>query len=165
LGVEVELRKALLRAASVLALTAATQSPANAAISPEDNNGSLKAPVSTQAKSDPLLELLSRTNGSLATAAVESALATMFSDPSAEQVKSFPGFLFGLADLGAPQDVLAATRVVLEKIIASSSLDDDLRQSLLSQLEAGTGPFKLAQRAKKKRDPDEVGQVPPASQS
>jgi hypothetical protein len=110
---------------------------------------------------DPLFELMSRTNGSFAREAIEGALIAMFGNPSPGEVEKFPGLLSGLAGLGAPADVLAGAGRVLTEIVSSApGIPQDLRDAMLVQIEAGPATFKLAQRAKKKRDPDEVGQVP-----
>lgn len=157
------LRKALLKAASILALTAGSQGSADAAISPEYSPTTARSPVSSPDYSDSIFDLLAHTNGSLSADAVETAMRAMFRDPSTARIESFPRLLTNLAGLGAGTEVLARSKSVLAEIVSSSqAVEEDLRESVLQAIEVGPSTYKLAQAKKKRRDPDEVGQVPGA---
>ena len=155
-----DLRKALLGAASLLALTAASHESANAALSPVENSARSTASNPITAQADPVFELLSRTNGSLTGPAVENALLAMFGDPSRAQVEMLPNLLASLSGFGASSEVITSAKQTLVDILSSARVDDRTRDAVLDQIEAVPSGFKLAQRPKKKRDPDEVGQVP-----
>lgn len=173
-----EFRKSLLKAASVLALTAAAgQNSADAAISPVDPAAATKPTVASVTHADPLFALMERTNGSLAAGPVENALRDMYSDPSPAQTEGIPNLLMSLAGLGASSDVLSKSRdVLIELISENSKLDESLRDSVLTDLEESVSGFKLAQAQRRLRpctreelqdsrrrgricDPDEVGQT------
>src|ERR1051325_8500146 len=102
-GFVMEYRKALLKAASLLALTAAAgaQSPANASIPSQDNSTMGRVPLASTVPGDPLFELMKRTNGSLAMRSVENALRGLFGELSSVQVQMAPKMLSSLAGLGA----------------------------------------------------------------
>jgi hypothetical protein len=163
-----EFRKALLSAASVLALTAAVQSSANAAIPPDDAKtktavrGLAQADLFLQA--DPLFELMKRTNGSFAAGPIEDALREMFRDPSSVQVEAIPGLLAGLSGLGASSDVLTRLRhVLIDLVSAAPNVGEDVRGAALNELQGELSTFKLAKkepRRRRRREPEEIGQVP-----
>jgi hypothetical protein len=151
-------RKALLSAASVLVLTAAAPDSAQAAISPTE----LSTPggIAAERKADPFMALLARTGGTVAGDAVEAGIVALFRDATPAQVEGFPQIMAGLVAMGASVDAIERTRgLLVELVSSSSSVGDELRESVIVQLETGAKPIMLAQRGKKKRDPDEVGQI------
>jgi hypothetical protein len=166
-----EVRKALLCAASVLAFTAA-QTPADAAVSPA-STASAKS-ITPGAYADPLLEVLDRTGGGLAANAVESALREIFSRPTPAQISAMPNLLTGLISMGAPAETIAKSRALLDDIVsAAQDIGEQARAELLAGLEQRT----IIQLAAKRQcppgmtltktgpnrfhcEPDEVGQVP-----
>ena len=158
-----EYRKALLKAASLLALTAATgaQSPANASISPDIITD--KAQLSSAVSGDPLFELMKRTNGSLTMRSVESALRGLFGDLSSAQMQMLPKSLASLAGLGATTATVEKARQVLVELVSgATSISEDVRGSIVSDLQAEES-YQVAQNRqnnRRRRDPDEVGQVP-----
>lgn len=159
-----EYKKALLGAASILALTAAVENPADASIARNASQESAKsvrtAEVAPDLYSDPLFDLLARTNGSTAADVVEKAIVDMFGNAGAEKVTAFPEFLASLATLGAGSDAMERARETLIGIVASVELGDEPRQSLIARLEGGAQPVVLAQD-RRRRDPDTTGQVGP----
>ena len=158
-----EYKKALLGAASILALTAAVENSAEASISrgaPQESAKTVRmAEVASDLYSDPLFELLARTNGSVSADVLENAIAEMFSKPSADKVSGFPEFLNSIATLGAAPDAMDRAKEALIGIIAVSELNDEARDALIARMEAGTRPVLLAQV--NRRDPDTTGQVGP----
>ena len=164
IGASVEYKKALLGAASILALTAAVENPAEASISrgaPQESTKTVRmAEVASDLYSDPLFELLARTNGSVTGDVLENAISEMFSNPSVEKVSGFPEFLSGIATLGAAPDAMERAKETLIAIIAASDLNDEARDALIARMEASTRPVLLAQ-VNRRRDPDTTGQVGP----
>lgn len=163
-GSSVEYKKALLGAASILALTAAVDNTAEASIArntPQESAKSVRtAEVAPDLYSDPLFDLLARTNGSTSADVVEKAITDMFGNASPEKVAAFPEFLTSLATIGAGSDAVARAKETLIGIVASAELGDETRQSLIDRLEAGAQPVVLAQD-RRRRDPDTTGQVGP----
>jgi hypothetical protein len=173
-----EYRKALLGAASILALTAGVQSSADASIPPNSPAKSAPAAETTsEVYSDPLIDLIIGTNGSISGASLEKAIAENFLDTSPERVKSFPNLLANISSLGLPLEAVARLKDVLSEIVSSTlSSDNEARESIIARLEAATNPIQLAQsrrrvctdreiRTKKTancRDPQETGQTPGA---
>jgi endosialidase-like protein len=166
-------RKALLGAASLLALTASGQKSADAAISPADTFKD-KDTVDTGAKSaafagyaayaDPIYDLMKRTNGSLEPQAVESALREMLAIPSPAQVEEIPTLLASLSGLGAPSNVIARSRDVLIELVSKApNISGDVIDTALSELQQGQpGVFKMAavddkHKRRRRRRPDELG--------
>ena len=173
-----EYRKALLGAASILALTAGVQSSADASI-PPDRPAKLApgAKMASDIYSDPLLDVILRTNGSISSDSVEKAVAEIFVDASPEQVESFPNLLTNISTLGLPPEAVARIKDVLSEIVSSTlSFDNEARESIIAGLEAATNPIQLAQsrrrvctdreirtkRTANCRDPLETGQIPGA---
>jgi endosialidase-like protein len=158
-------RKALLGAASLLALNATGQKSADAAITPNDTAKTADTGVPSAANADPLFELMTRTNGSFKQEAIESALREMLAEPSPAQAEAMPMLLAGLSGLGAPSDVVARSRDVLIELVSSASnISDDVIEKALSELDK-PGVFKLAaaddekKRRRRRREPEEIGQV------
>jgi hypothetical protein len=162
-----EFRKALLKAAGLLALTAAgtatNSGTTSAALAPEKDALTVtETSVSSPAFSDPLFDLMSRTNGSFTEASLANGLQHIFNNPTAEHLDAIPNLLANLAGLGVPADTLSSAREVLSDIVASAqNVDEEVRDAALATIKEGTGTFKLAQNRQKdrKRDPDEIGQV------
>lgn len=160
------IRKALLGAAGILALTASGQKSADAAITPDD----MSKPAGTAAKlagtthhGDPLFELMAHTNGSFQQAAIETGLRAMLANPSAAQLETVPALVDGLAGLGAPANIVARSRELLIELVSNASnVDDDAKSAALDQLQqAKEGTFKLAKEDhhRRRRRPNEVGEV------
>ncbi len=159
-------RKALLGAASLLALNASGQKSADAAIPPVDAAKTVDTGAASAAPSAPLFELMARTNGSFERQTVENALREMFADPSAAQLEALPMLLADLSGLGAPSNVIARSRDVLIELVSKApNISDDVIATTLSELEQ-TGVFQLAaadddkKRRRRRREPEEIGQVP-----
>jgi len=169
-----EFRKSLLKVASLLALTAAGtaagQSSADASIATSEHTATTAAKTAVHL-GDPLFELVSRTNGSLASRSVEDALREMYSAPSSAQVEAIRGLLAGLSGLGASSDTLAQARLVLIDLISTAAnIGEDVREAALDELQGEVSTFKLAQQQPKRRnrrEPGERGQVggPPGAAS
>jgi hypothetical protein len=157
-------RKALLGAASLLALTASGQKSAEAAISPSDMTGGDASAAGYPAYADPLFQLMKHTNGSFAPQAVDSALREMFVNPSPTQVRAIPTLLTSLAELGAPSDVIETSRNVLIDLITNAqNINVEVAETVLHELQqAKPGSFKLAasDNNRRRRRPPEIGQVP-----
>jgi hypothetical protein len=154
----VEYKKALLGAASILALTAAVETPADASVERQQDQQvvrSSRAEVAADIASDPLFELLSRTNGSVTEEAIEGAIQQIFAAPSSEQLRKLPEFLNGIATLGASANTLERAKEALLAVVASADINDATRESLNSRLESGTRPVQLAQV--RRRDPQSTG--------
>ena len=156
-----EFRKALLGAASLLALTAGGQKPADASVPPADLATPAHHNAAIALHGDPLFELMAKTNGSLRLEPVEGALREMFVNPSSAQVEALPHLLAGLSGLGASSDVVAGAKTVLMEIVASAvNVDDQVAETTLTKLHsAGPNTVKLAALKRRHRIPDEIGQV------
>ena len=162
-------RKALLGAASLIALTATGQKSADAAISPSDPNGTGDQHTASNfpAYADPLFEFMTRTNGTFDRQAIESALREMFTDPSPAQINLLPTLLLNLHELGASPNIIALSRELMVELVSKSSkITHTEMETALDELElAQPGVFKLAaadddkRRRRRRRDPEEVGQV------
>src|SRR5689334_10257938 len=129
-----EFKKALLRAASIFALTAGGQYSAHASIPP--GSGLERNPTAASiSHQDPLFALLGKTNGSFSGESVEAALREIFPGLSVTEVGALPGLLDGLSRLGASSDVVArATDVLIELVSNSSAISDDVIATVLSEL-------------------------------
>jgi hypothetical protein len=148
----VEYKKTLLGAASILALTAAASTPADATVSRQQDQQNVHstrvAEVPADLTSDPLFELLARTNGSVTAEAVESAIPQMFANASADQLARVPEFLSSIATLGASTATLDRAKEALVAVLASADVTDEIRDSIKGRLEAGLRPVQVAQRTK-----------------
>lgn len=159
-----EYKKALLGAASILALTAAVETPAEASLgrtaSQESSKSVRVGTVAPNLNSDPLFDLLARTGGTISAESLESAITEMFSNPSQDKVSGFPEFLNSIATIGASPDAMERAKETLVGIIAGADLDDQVRQDLIARIESSTRPVTLAQQ-QRRRDPDTTGQIGP----
>src|SRR5215208_7070987 len=130
--------------AGLLALTAGVQDPANASTQRAEKltqTAQLQRSIGG-VESEAFLDLLMRTNGGISTDAIENALGDMFSNASSEQIQSAPGLLRDVAGLGLGAEGIQRLRDVLGEIVSSTeNLDDDLRASVLAQLNAEVTPF------------------------
>jgi hypothetical protein len=148
-------KKIFLGAASILALTAAAGTPADATISrPQDQqnvHSTRVAEVPADLTSDPLFDLLARTNGSLTAEAIEKAIPQLFAHPTADQLRNMPEFLSSIASLGASATTMDRGKEALMGVVASAELTEEFRDSIRKRLEAGLRPLQLAQR--KRCDP------------
>jgi hypothetical protein len=164
-----EYRKGLIGAASILALSVGMSQGASASVSLPSNE--TKVPVGRDVTSasltDPLLDLIVRTQGSFTEEAIQSALTSMYADPSHADVARIPELLNNITALGVARDVLEVSKQTLMDIVASAKADEALKMDVLAQLESGAGSIELAQtqeeilRRRGRRDPGEVGQVGP----
>jgi len=151
-----DFKKAMLGAASVLALTAGVQQTAQAAGTPDDfatkaqTDGAASSAASEFALSeaDFLFNLVARTQGSLTTDAIGTALEEMFQDATYEQVAQFPGVLASLSTLVSADALVAARDVLATLVLNSSSIDSELRESVRAKLDAEFAPIVLAKRNK-----------------
>jgi Chaperone of endosialidase len=157
-----EFRKTLLGAASILALTAGVQQPAEASIPPTDlvGTGITHQGVAIASQGDPLFALMARTRGSLQPHVVEQALRDMFANPTKTVVDVIPNVLSGLAGLGASAETISRARDALIEIVSNApDVSNDVREALLSSLQqAKPASFKIAQ-LRHHRIPQEIGQV------
>lgn len=144
------LNKALLGAASLLALTATGQKSADAAIPPSDTAGKIST---SAAYEDPLFELMSRTNGSLEARAIERAVRDMLANPSSAQVEAAPTLLASLSGMGVSPQVVTKTREVLAELVSSApNVNDDAKNKALSELQQSkVHSYKLAQNDEEER--------------
>ena len=164
-----EYRKGLIGAASILALSVGMSQNSNASVSLP--SGEVKVPLGRDLTSaslaDPLLDLIVRTQGSFTEEAVQSALTSMYADPSRIDVARLPELLNNIAALGVARGVLEVSKQTLMDIVESAEADETLKTEVLAQLEGGAGSIELAQsqeeilRRRGRRDPGEVGQVGP----
>jgi|GEM_PF-4912145 hypothetical protein len=160
-------KKALVGAASVLALAAAGNSAANASVPRFDKQAETTAPaaglLSSGSYSDPLFDLILRTKGDLSSEAAESTLIEMFSGASGDKVEHLPQLLTDVMALGVTPDTVARIKNALIDVVASnSSIEDGLRESVIAELGADAKLIQVAQtneRRKRPRDPDIVGQT------
>jgi hypothetical protein len=146
----VEYKKTLLGAASILALTAATSTPADATLSRQQDQQNVHttrvAEVPADLTTDPLFDLLARTNGSVTAEAIEKAIPQMFGNATAEQLRNVPEFLSSIATLGASTATLDRAKEALAAVVGSAELTDEFKDVILSRLQAGLRPVQLAQR-------------------
>src|SRR5262249_35030144 len=142
-------RKALVGAASVLALTAATGLDANASIPRADKPSETTQPahglLSSGSYSDPLFMLIMRTKGDLSSPAVEGTLIQMFSGASRNEVENLPRFLADVMALGMTPDAAARIKdTLIDVVFSSSSIPDSVRDSVVAQLGAEATLIQLA---------------------
>jgi hypothetical protein len=164
-----EYRKGLIGAASILALSVGMNQSASASVSLPSSE--VKVPlgrdVTSASLADPLLDLIVRTQGSFTEDAIQSALTSMYADPSQVDVARIPELLNNIAALGISRDVLEVSKQTLIDIVSSAKADDAMKADVLAQLEGDAGSIQLAQsqeeilRRRGRRDPGEVGQVGP----
>ena len=150
-------RKAILGAASVLALITGAQGPANASIDPGNGpEGSVtSASIAAGAQSDPLFDFIMLSNGG---ETIENAIQGVFGNASREQIQNFPQFLGGLATLGLPAEAVAKSKdALIEIVYAAATLDDDMRVAVVAQLEEAPKPIQLAAEETKEREPKSTG--------
>jgi hypothetical protein len=163
-----EYRKSLIGAASVLALSVGLNQGANASV--PQAIGDVKVPIArditSASLSDPLLELIVRTQGAFTEEAVQSALISMFADPAQIDIRRIPELLNNIATLGIAPNVLQVSKQTLVDIVSSAEADELLKADVVAQLENGVGLFQLAQttqeeilRRRGRRDPNVVGQT------
>lgn len=177
-------KNTLLGLTSLLALTAGTQYSADASIQRPDNVAqTVQARSGGSVQSQALFDDLIQTKGGLTSDTMEHAIADMFSNPSREQIQNAPELLRDFAGLGLGAEAIQRLRNVLSDIVSSAeNLDDELRASVVAQLNSQITPFVLAQarrgactpaqlrnprlraecdpevgQTQQRRDPDEVG--------
>lgn len=161
-----EYRKSLIGAASVLALSVGLNQGANA--SALQSQGEVKAPVArditSAGLSDPLLDLIVRTQGSFTEEAVQAALTSMYADPAQVDIERIPDLLNNIAALGIAPNVFEASKQTLVDIVSSAQADELLKADIIAQLDNGAGFVQLAQqeeilRRRGRRDPNVIGQT------
>jgi hypothetical protein len=160
-----EYRKSLIGAASILALSVGS---ANASIT-QQPSGDVQAPqardLTSASFSDPLLELIVRTQGAFTEEAVRSALAAMYADPAQTDIKQIPDLLNNIATLGLAPNVIEASKQTLVDIVSSAEADELLKADIVARLENGVGLVQLADgqeeilRRRGRRNPAAVGQT------
>ena len=139
-----DLKKAILSAASILALTSAAGKSAEAAI-PANSSAKSATKVSTEA--DGLFNLITRTQGSLSGNSIENALIEMFANASPEEIERVPALFANIVTLGATPEVVTRLRDVLIGLVSSTSgIEQGLRDSVIAQLELGVTSIVLAQK-------------------
>jgi hypothetical protein len=151
-------RKALLSAASVLALTAGIQEPASASIPTPERAAKLTdsaKPVPSLA-SDATFDFVMRTNGNFSADAVENALIDMFSNPSHEQIESLPEFLQAISTLGLAPKAMERAKDTLILVVSASELDESTRHAIENRLESDLKPVKLADSDLKPKEPQSI---------
>jgi hypothetical protein len=145
-------KRALLRAASILALTAAVSGSAEASTSGQDDQQNIRsapiAEIPADLAADPLFDLLVRTNGSMTPEAVGNAIPQMFTGASAEQLNKLPQFLTSIAHVGASARTMDRAKETLMAVVASADLSDEFKDAILDRLEADLRPVQLAQRTR-----------------
>jgi hypothetical protein len=163
-----EYRKSLIGAASVLALAVGLNQGADAsALQPP---GEVKVPIARDFTSasltDPQLELIVRTQGSLTEESVQTALASMYADPTQIDIRRIPELLNNIAALGIAPNVFETAKQTLVDIVSSTEADELLKADVVAQLENGAGFVQLAQttqeeilRRRGRRDPANIGQT------
>src|SRR6185295_13988317 len=129
-------KKALVGAASVLALAVAGQNSANASIPRSDKPAEAAAPalglLSSGTYSDPLFDLILRTKGDLSSDAAENAVIEMFSEASRDKVEYLPQLLTDVMGLGVSPDAVARIKNALIDVVSSnSSIEDSARESIV----------------------------------
>jgi hypothetical protein len=168
-----EYRKSLIGAASILALSVGS---ANASIA-QQPSGDVQVPqardLTSASFSDPLLELIVRTQGAFTEDTVRSALASMYADPARTDIQQIPDLLNNLATLGLAPNVIEASKQTLIDIVSYAEADEMLKAGIVAQLENGIGMVQLAdgqeeilrRRGRRDpvigqtRDPNVIGQV------
>jgi hypothetical protein len=163
-----EYRKSLIGAASILALSVGVSHTANASIA-QQASGGVKIPqardLTSGSFSDPLLELIVRTQGAFTEDAVRSALASMYADPAQTDIRQIPDLLTNIAALGLAPNVIEASKHTLLDIVSYAEADELLKAEIVSQLENGAGMVQLADgqeeilRRRGRRNPAAVGQT------
>jgi len=163
-----EYRKSLIGAASVLGLAVGMNQSADAsALQPP---GVVKAPIARDmtsgSLSDPLLELIVRTQGTFTEETVQAALTSMYADPAQIDIARIPDLLNNIAALGIAPNVFEASKQTLVDIVSSAEADELLKADVVAQLENGAGLIQLAQttqeeilRRRGRRDPSVIGQT------
>jgi hypothetical protein len=106
------------------------------------------AEVSADLTSDPLFDLLARTNGSVTAEAIEQAIPQMFARATVDQLRNIPEFLNTVATLGASKSTMERAKRALMGVVGSAELTDELKDGILNRLEAGLRPVQLAQRTR-----------------
>jgi hypothetical protein len=160
-------KKLLVGAASVLALAAAGQTSAQASVPSFDKPVAAAQPatgfLASGTYSDPLFDLILRTKGDLASAAVENTLMEMFSNASRDKIESLPQLLSDIMALGVAPETTARIRNILVEIADSySAIDEDIRESVIAQLNTEAGLIQVAvtnEKRRRPRDPDVIGQT------
>jgi hypothetical protein len=160
-------KKLLVGAASVLALAAAGQTSAHASVPSFDKPVAAAQPatgfLASGTYSDPLFDLILRTKGDLASATVENTLMEMFSNASRDKIESLPQLLSDIMALGVAPETTARIRSTLVEIADShSAIDEDVRESVIAQLNTEAGVIQIAvtnEKRRRPRDPDVVGQT------
>ena len=154
-------KKALLGAASVLALTAGVQGYANASIPAPDKHvkASDARRLTPSTASDAVIDFVMRTKGKFSAAKIEHTLAEMFANPSHEQIESFPEFLASISTLGLTSEASTRAREMLIGLAASApSIDETARHALLARLNVDPRPIMLAERRPKRpKEPTATG--------
>jgi hypothetical protein len=146
-----EYRKVLLGAVSVIALTAGAQQSARASVPPVDQSITpIPADqIGRQTSADPLFELVRRTNGSLTSESIETALSEMFANPTPADIQGFPTLLASIASMGAGPDVAMRSKDVLISIASDAPyIDAGLKDSVMTKLQTGEKPIMLAENKK-----------------
>jgi len=162
-----EYRKGLIGAASILALSVGMNQSANASVSLPSSE--VKVPLgrdlTSAALSDPLLDLIVRTQGAFTEEAIQSALTSMYADPAKVDISRVPELLDNIGTLGIARNVLEVSKQTLMEIVSSAEADEVLKMDVLARLESGAGFIELAQtqeeilRRRGRRDPNSVGQT------
>jgi hypothetical protein len=161
-----EYRKSLIGAASILALSVGMNQSASASVA--QPRGEVQVPLArdlTSASfSDPLLELIVRTQGAFTEEAVRSALTSMYADPAQTNIEQIPELLNNIAALGLAPNVFEASKQTLVDIVSSADANEVAKAEVVAQLENGVGLIQLAQqeeilRRRGRRDPNVVGQT------
>jgi hypothetical protein len=106
------------------------------------------AEVSADLTSDPLFDLLARTNGSVTAEAIEQAIPQMFARATVDQLRNIPEFLNTVATLGASKSTMERAKTALMGVVAAADLTDEFKDGILNRLEAGLRPVQLAQRTR-----------------
>jgi hypothetical protein len=165
-----EYRKSLIGAASILALSVGMSQGANASTT-QQTSGEVQVPqardLTSASFSDPLLELIVRTQGAFTEDAVRSALTSMYADPARTDIRQIPDLLNNIAALGLAPNVIEASKQTLVDIVSYAEADEQLKAGIVAQLENGAGIVQLAQRSTQeeilrrrgRRDPAAVGQT------
>jgi hypothetical protein len=162
-----EYRKSLIGAASILALSVGMNQGANASVPQPLSEAKvpLARDITSAALSDPLLDLIVRTQGTFTEETVQSALRSMYAEPAQTDIERIPELLSNIATLGIAPNVFQLSKQTLVDIVASAQADEVVKADVVAQLENGAGLIQLAQsqeeilRRRGRRDPNEIGQV------
>jgi hypothetical protein len=141
-----DIKKALLRAASVLALTAAAGQPAEAATTADPSEESASKVATTEAGL--LFELLSRTQGSLSADSIEDALPKMFANASLGEIERLPALYRDVISLGVNPETVERLREVLTRLVSTFVAEEALQRSVIEQLGLAQASITLAQNRK-----------------